>query len=838
MTVFALSACDPGPGPTDAGAGVDAPLDAQPDAGPCGAGQHLCGMDCVPNDSVSTCGTACTPCIDPSHGRASCDGTSCSATCDTGYTACGASCMQLDADPMHCGSCTIACGSGGTCVSGTCEGGLYGACTGDADCSAISGGVCLGNGASASPPTAAAGMPRGLCSMACARDADCGAGGACVAVAGGHYCAPACTHGSDCREGYNCRPVVGGAHACLPVCDRDAECGAGAFCNTWTGACQATPPSASDPGALDGAPCGEWPDGTSNCRGLCEPAWAREGDGTRSPTGFVGGECLSYCDVGPEWMDALTAYPPSSCPSDTVCVPQATPVVVGDLGACLPSCTSDGDCREGYACQHGPRADDHFTDGACVPIDCADGTHDCPANTFCEIGFDTARPSVGRCHPPNIEHVVLVVQENHTFDSYFGHYCTAAAHSDPTCTTGRSCCEGAPTSVSGTAPTSLTDDENYARDRHHDYACEVCQVNDGAMDGFVAGSCPGGSSLVPPLAACSSHYNFEIGDAPTMNTYWGYADAGALADRYFQPIIGSTSSNDMYFAAAHYEFRDNDIMPDSWGSNCVTGQLASPTIGYQELSSRTIADLLLDAGVTFSVYADGYGDAVDAAAGCTDPSHHSCPCPHVYPPDCRESVVFRQACTYDGSDIPFQYYPRFRDVPLYTRDYEGAFVADVAAGRLPDFAYVKFRTSRNEHPNWSYVTDGEGWVDQVVSTIEGSPLYRDNTLVILTWDEGGGFYDHVPPPASIETYPATDPSSPSMAGQPVPYGTRVPMLTIGPFARHGTVSHVTMEHSSIVRFLEFLFLGPSAEGALGVRDAHVNNIGSMLDPAAVGVTVP
>ena len=306
------------------------------------------------------------------------------------------------------------------------------------------------------------------------------------------------------------------------------------------------------------------------------------------------------------------------------------------------------------------------------------------------------------------------------------------------------------------------------------------------MDRYVTGGCPGSSSLVPPQAACSSDYTFAVADSPTLDTYWGYADEGALADRYFQPIAGGTSSNDVYLAVAHYEFRDNDIMPDSWGSNCITGQLSRPAQGYQQLSSRTIADELLDRGVSFAVYADGYGDAVAAAAGCTDPMHSSCPCTHTYASDCRESIVFRQVCTYDGSDIPFQYYPRFRDDPATTRDYESRFVADVAAGELPDFAYVKFRTSRNEHPNWSYITDGERWVDQVVSTIESSPLYRDNTLIILTWDEGGGFYDHVSPPASIETFPADDPSSPSMAGQPIPYGTRVPMLVIGPLraARH------------------------------------------------------
>jgi phospholipase C len=109
--------------------------------------------------------------------------------------------------------------------------------------------------------------------------------------------------------------------------------------------------------------------------------------------------------------------------------------------------------------------------------------------------------------------------------------------------------------------------------------------------------------------------------------------------------------------------------------------------------------------------------------------------------------------------------------------------------------------------------------------------YASSTLVLLTWDEGGGFFDHVPPPAPVPTTADEDGS-----GKPTPYGTRVPLLAIGPFTRKGTVSHVPMEHSSIVRFLEYNFLGHV--GQLEARDAVVNNMGSLLDPAATGITIP
>lgn len=85
----------------------------------------------------------------------------------------------------------------------------------------------------------------------------------------------------------------------------------------------------------------------------------------------------------------------------------------------------------------------------------------------------------------------------------------------------------------------------------------------------------------------------------------------------------------------------------------------------------------------------------------------------------------------------------------------------------------------------------------------------------------------VVPPAGIDT---------DTAANVVPYGTRVSLLAIGEFARKGTVSHVTMEHSSVVRFLEYNFLGPV--GQLAASDAKVRNIGSLLDPALTGILVP
>ncbi len=440
--------------------------------------------------------------------------------------------------------------------------------------------------------------------------------------------------------------------------------------------------------------------------------------------------------------------------------------------------------------------------------------------------------------------MVLIVQENHTFDNYFGAYCTAPTGSHPSCNNGRNCCEAAPLAdPKGTLYSPLSDSFNYQSDHDHSFDCEVCEIHNGAMDFFtVDGGCPTSASQLTSYP-CSDPHNYAVADDPLeMATYWNYADNYALADRYFQPTAGGSSSNDMYLAAAHFEFLDDSVLPDAVGAvphYCVEYPFGGSNNIQEFAGQTTIADVLIEAGFTFKVYADGYADTLAAAQGCTS---GSC-CPAAGAPigmTCRE-VLETSACKYDPSDVPFQYYPQFADDPTYMGDLAADFYADVDNGTLPNFSYIKYRTAANEHPNFSYITDGEANVDSVVSEILFSPIYSSNTLVLLTWDEGGGYFDHVAPPHGIEAFPST--ARANLVGTTIPYGTRVPMLAIGPFARQGYVSHVQMEHSSIVQFLEWNFLGPDAIGSInathpGARDGAVNGIGSMLDPGAVGQDPP
>lgn len=401
----------------------------------------------------------------------------------------------------------------------------------------------------------------------------------------------------------------------------------------------------------------------------------------------------------------------------------------------------------------------------------------------------------GAVAPPaasKIEHLVVIVQENHTFDTYFGRYCTAATGSNPTCITGPSCCEAGPMMEPGGSPPSVLDDAlNSGRDPNHTQACELAEMNGGKMDKYTTDG-------------CGDPKNFAYADPTLIKPYHDLAAGGALADRYFQPLVGQSSSNDMYFARANYVFTDNSFNPKATGLNCLLNMRSG------EYTDPTIADLLIAKGVSFAWYGEGYQDMKDSPGKCPAP-----------PSGCAAKVS-TYPCVYDPGDSPFQYYPTVRDKAEYIRDFK-ALALDIGSGKLPAVSFVKPLGYKSEHPGFGdKISDGIAFVTGVIDAVQKSS-YGASTLVLLTYDEGGGFFDHITPPSNA-------------AADGKPYGTRVPLLAVGPFVKKNTVSHVTMEHSSIVKFIEWNWLGET--GQLKTRDGEVNNIGSLLDPAATGAAVP
>ncbi len=423
-------------------------------------------------------------------------------------------------------------------------------------------------------------------------------------------------------------------------------------------------------------------------------------------------------------------------------------------------------------------------------------------STSSDGGVDAAAPDLQPALPPTtsaIRRLVVIVQENHTFDNHFGHYCKAAPGSNPQCTDGPACCEAGPaTDPSGAIPRVLDDQSNAAYSPNHEQACELDEADGGKMDKYTTST------------VCGSPNNFAYSEDAIVAPYWQLAQGGALADRWFQPMAGQSSANDMYLARADFVFLDNAFIPDSVGQQCSIANV--PARSYMD---RTVGDLLADRGVPWAWYAEGYQAMLDAqkAGRCPDAAPGCAIGLGIYP------------CIYDASDVPFEYYPRFTDNPDYMKD-EAALEAAIAGPgcALPSVSFVKGLGFHTEHPAAGVrLSDGVNWASRLVARLLASPC-ADDTLVLLTYDEGGGYFDHVaPPPASVIDQQ--------------PYGTRVPTIAIGRFARKNEVSHVPLEHSSVVKFIEWNWLDGDT-GQLDTRDTTANNLGSLLDPAATGMAVP
>jgi phospholipase C len=146
----------------------------------------------------------------------------------------------------------------------------------------------------------------------------------------------------------------------------------------------------------------------------------------------------------------------------------------------------------------------------------------------------------------------------------------------------------------------------------------------------------------------------------------------------------------------------------------------------------------------------------------------------------------------------------------FTSTFPGSFQADCAAGRLPHVSWVLAPLLDTEHPP-APVTFGEVAAAQILQALTANPSLWARTAVFMTWDECGGFFDHVPPPVAPAGTPGeylTVNPLPAAAGGirgPIGLGFRVPMLVVSPFSRGGFVSSDTFDHTSVLRFLERRF---------------------------------
>jgi phospholipase C len=372
-----------------------------------------------------------------------------------------------------------------------------------------------------------------------------------------------------------------------------------------------------------------------------------------------------------------------------------------------------------------------------------------------------------------IEHVIIWIQENRSFDHYFGTYPGVAGYSDPKARAGIFT-QADPRGPNGEIQPFHLDtaqaDADCLADPAHSYSTQHQAWDNGALDAW-------GAAHAGDVDLSYMGY-YTRADMPY---YYGVADAWTLCDNYFCSVLGETTPNRLYAMSG---FNDPNGLYGGPVQGTVAITSAAPsgsrtTWGLYSDQWKTYPELLFDAGISWKVYGNPTGDNEYAVLPLFEQYY-----PQNYP--AGSAMNARAAALQNLSTVP---------------QFPTDFLTDVASGDLPAVSWIIPNAVESEHPSFA-PQDGENILDKVITALQASPQW-ESTALFFTYDENGGFFDHVPPPVppagTADEFPVNQPTVPTGLG------FRVPMLVISPFSRGGFVCHDTFDHTSLLRFLEAKF---------------------------------
>ena len=389
------------------------------------------------------------------------------------------------------------------------------------------------------------------------------------------------------------------------------------------------------------------------------------------------------------------------------------------------------------------------------------------------LGVSCAKPTPAGTN--KIKHVIVIVQQNRSFDNYFGTY--PGANGIPMRNGIPTACIPDPASGSCVRPARDPTDLNVGG--RHGYSSALADINGGKMDGFVAQvSYPEKCRRKPRLESCAPGTSAPdvIGyhDYHEIPNYWAYARNFVLQDRMFASSLswgGPTGSLFMVSGwSARCKIKGNPMSCYS----AVRKKPESPDGSSGKTPNYAWTDLtylLHRAGVSWGFYS-----FTGTQADCTD-----------YVPSCAPGArKVRTPARWN----PLPYFSTVRkngqlaNFRSISKFYEAA-----AKGTLPAVSWVVPNTTLSERDP-GVVSAGESYVTGLVNTIMGGPDWK-STAIFVTWDDWGGYYDHVRPPRVDENG----------------YGLRLPGLVISPYAKRGFVDDQTLSPDAYLKFIEDVFLG-------------------------------
>ena len=350
---------------------------------------------------------------------------------------------------------------------------------------------------------------------------------------------------------------------------------------------------------------------------------------------------------------------------------------------------------------------------------------------------------------PGIDHIVVLMKENHTYDNYFG-----MLERGDGFTLGA---DGLPLNSNPDAHGNpvlahhLSLPFNPSFDLNQTWNDSHRQWNNGAMDGFVTTT-----SSAEPMGYL---------DGTDLPWYYGFARIYGIGDRYFSSVLGQTFPNRRFLQAATAAGQVNDDIPNPFAR--------SPQLIWDLLDAHNIG------------WANYFVELPDVA---------------LWP----RNIL--------------RYHSHLHDIDDFSEDCK--------AGRLPPVTLITpeaFAASEGEYQDDQI---GEAFTASLFDAASASPAWS-SMLFVIVWDEGGGFYDHVPPPAAAipDDIPPDIHVPPDEPGGYDRYGFRVPCLAASPFAKPGHVSSVVYDHTSVVATIEHKWNLP----ALTRRDAAASPLTDFID---------
>jgi phospholipase C len=479
----------------------------------------------------------------------------------------------------------------------------------------------------------------------------------------------------------------------------------------------------------------------------------------------------------------------------------------------------------------------------------------------------TAKPTTkhARATATPIQHLVVIFQENVSFDHYFGTYPNAPnpagepkfkAKADTPTVNGLTSALlnnnpnlNPANGAAASNPFRLDRSQAVTPDQDHDYTAEQQAFDAGVMDLFPLDASSGGNEVMGYF------------DGNTVTALWNYAQFFAMSDNSYSSTFGPSTpgvinlvSGQTNGVIATLDGTGDEVSGGSDGSLTVIGDpdpigdvCSNPSRNQVTLGSRNIGDLLSAAGVTWGSFMGGFDLTVtnpNGTTGCKRSSAGLAGTTNDYIP--HHSFFNYHASTSNLAHTRPASIAEIGNAGPANHQYDlQDFFTAAAAGNMPAVSFLKAPAYQDGHAGYSDPLDEQTFLVNTINFLEKLPTWN-STAVVIMYDDSDGWYDHQMGPivnTSTGTADAlTGPGTCGTAATPLPglnpanphalgrcgYGPRQPLLVVSPWARKNFVDHSVTDQTSIIRFVEDNWLGGQRIGQ-GSFDALANSITQMFD---------